>query len=313
MPAPVIPTKTALGLEELRRRTGGLGQRHRTILFLIDGKRPLSEVLSLAQQAGAATSHFEDLVRLGHVEMPQEEFAATVPAAELDAPPQDAPADVAELTHVELTIPADAPEAGAEEDAAPAPVPETVVETVVLLPEPPPEAEPEAAPEPEPEPEAAPVPAPAATPPTAPASPTTAALPSGSPPARAPGVSPGAAALPQIGLPPPAPPARTPVAEATEEPVDENEPLGKVRRSLLDALYMDPTPFGFRAAMRVRTARTAAALIEIVWEMERDLSHSTRSRSGLQNLQRARELLGLGNTLVDEDSQAPRSDDDDWR
>ena len=93
----------------------------------------------------------------------------------------------------------------------------------------------------------------------------------------------------------------------------ENEPLGKVRRCLLDALYMDPTPFGFRAAMRVRTARTTAALIEIVWEMERDMGLSMRSRSGLQNLQRARELLGLGNTLVDEDSQSPRTDDDDWR
>jgi hypothetical protein len=296
MPAPVIPTKTALGQEELRRRTGGLGQRHRTILFLIDGKRPLSEVLSLAQKAGAATSHFEDLVRLGHVEMPPEEFAPTVPVAELLEEAQEPPADVAELTHVELTVPAEAP----GEDEAPPPVPETVSETVVLAPAP--------EPAPEPPPAAAPVAAaaPAAHGPT----------PVSSPPApiAAPAVAAAlpAIGLPNIGLPPSAPPARTPVAEAVEELVDESEPLGKVRRCLLDALYMDPTPFGFRAAMRVRTARTTAALIEIVWEMERDMGLSMRSRSGLQNLQRARELLGLGNTLVDEDTQSPRPDDSTW-
>lgn len=298
MPAPVVPTKTALGQEELRRRTGGLGQRHRTILFLIDGKRPLSEVLSLAQKAGAATSHFEDLVRLGYVEMPPEEFAPTVPAAELEAQVQEPPENVVELTHVELTVPAGAAEVG--EGDAPPPVPETVSETVVL------------APPPEPEPELEPGPPPAAAAETKAPPPVAAPAPT---PIPAPVPPPARAAAPPaltIGLPPPPPPARTPVAEAVEELVDESEPLGKVRRCLLDALYMDPTPFGFRAAMRVRTARTTAALIEIVWEMERDMSLSMRSRSGLQNLQRARELLGLGNTLVDEDSQSPRPDDTTW-
>jgi hypothetical protein len=292
MPAPVIPAKTALGQEELRRRTGGLGQRHRTILFLIDGKRPLSEVLSLAQKAGAATNHFEDLVRLGYVEMPPEEFAPTVPADAL--PAEEPPAELAELTHVELTVPAG-------DDDAPPPVPETVSEAVVLAPQ--------AEPEPEPAPAAGVAPAPAVTPASAPApAPEVARAPAPvAPPARAPAPAPLT-----IALPPSAPPVRTPVADAVEEFVDENEPLGKVRRCLLDALYMDPTPFGFRAAMRVRTARTTAALIEIVWEMERDMGLSMRSRSGLQNLQRARELLGLGNTLVDEDSQSPRPDDSTW-
>jgi hypothetical protein len=268
MPAPVIPTKTALGQEEMRRRTGGLGQRHRTILFLIDGRKPLSEVLSLAQKAGAQTSHFEDLVRLGYVEMPPEEFAATVPA---DVGESEAPAEVAELTHVELTVPA---------DETPVPVPETVSQTVLLAP---------------------PTPAAVAAPPVLP-EPAVAA------PARvAPAPAPAAPAPPSL-------PARAPIAQAVEELVDEHEPLGKIRRCLLDALHMDPTPFGFRAAMRLRTARTTAALIEIVWEMERDMSHAMRSRNGLHSLQRARELLGLGNTLVDEDSQSPPpDDDDDWR
>jgi hypothetical protein len=277
MPAPVIPTKTALGQEEMRRRTGGLGQRHRTILFLIDGRRPLSEVLSLAQKAGAATSHFEDLVRLGYVEMPPEEFADTLPEG-AEALAAETPAEVAELTHVELTVPAEPPDA----DEAPAPVPETVSETVL-------------------------VPAPGAA--SSSTAPIAVPVPAGAAAAATMRASAPGAAMP--AAPPPLPP-RSPVAQAVEELVDESEPLGRVKRCLLDALHMDPTPFGFRAAMRVRTARTTTALVEIVWEMERDMGHSMRSRSGLQHLQRARELLGLGNTLVDEDSQSARPDDSTW-
>lgn len=67
MSTPVPPVKTPLGIEELRTRSHGLNQRHRTVLFLVDGRRPLSEVLALAVQAGASTSHFEDLVHLGLV------------------------------------------------------------------------------------------------------------------------------------------------------------------------------------------------------------------------------------------------------
>lgn len=69
MPTPVPPVKTPLGHEELRTRSNGLNQRHRTMLFLVDGRRPLSEVLALALQAGASTTHFEDLVHLGLVEL----------------------------------------------------------------------------------------------------------------------------------------------------------------------------------------------------------------------------------------------------
>ncbi|MCW5665010.1 MAG: hypothetical protein KIT35_14320 [Piscinibacter sp.] len=46
--------------------------------------------------------------------------------------------------------------------------------------------------------------------------------------------------------------------------------------------------------------------------MERGLSHMRRSHRGLLNLQKARELLGLGNTLVDEDSRPGIPDDDSW-
>jgi acyl carrier protein len=69
MHPPVPPVKTLLGQDELRTRSHGLNQRHRTMLFLVDGRRPLSEVLALGLQAGASTTHFEDLVHLGLVEL----------------------------------------------------------------------------------------------------------------------------------------------------------------------------------------------------------------------------------------------------
>ncbi len=69
MPTPSPPLKTQLGIDELRSRTHGLNQRHRTMLVLVDGQRPLSEVLALGLQAGARTTHFADLVHLGLIEV----------------------------------------------------------------------------------------------------------------------------------------------------------------------------------------------------------------------------------------------------
>ena len=69
MSIPRPPAKTQLGTDELRSRTHGLNQRHRTMLFLVDGVRPLSEVLALGLQAGARTTHFADLVHLGMVDV----------------------------------------------------------------------------------------------------------------------------------------------------------------------------------------------------------------------------------------------------
>ena len=69
MPTPMPPLKTQLGIDELRSRTHGLNQRHRTMLVLVDGQRPLSQILALGLQAGARTTHFADLVHLGLVEV----------------------------------------------------------------------------------------------------------------------------------------------------------------------------------------------------------------------------------------------------
>lgn len=261
MSAPSIPTKTSLGQEAMRRRTGEINQRHRTILFLVDGRRPLSEVLSLAHQAGAATSHFEDLVRMGYVELPPEESpAAPVAEAPLESPQ---PAEITELA-VEVTG-----------EAAPPPGATTADAPIV--------------------PPAVPAPAPIVV--------------AVAPPPVAPDVLPRRPFRPpeRVLAPPPAPPAAPVVVPAEELPV-----LEQVRAQLLEGLRCDPQPNGARLAERVRLARGSSELIDVVWTMERGLHHHQRSHRGLIALQRARELLGLGNTLVDEDSTPGRLDDDDW-
>lgn len=281
MPVTPIPTKTPLGQEEMRRRTGGLGQRHRTILFLIDGRRPLSEVLSLALKAGAATSHFEDLVRMGFVELPPEEPPAP--------PPVELPFTPAQAQITELALEVPPAEVEAEIETAPAAL----------------EATPMPAPPPEPLP-----------PPVAPAAP---AVQAPAPVTRAPRELPNPAApvrfdpvtdLPTRPFLPPsrnAPPAPPVVAPGEDLPV-----LEQARAQLQETLRCDPQPSSARLAERVRLAQGGSELIDVVWVMERGLHHHQRSHRGLLALQRARELLGLGNTLVDEDSRPSRLEDEDW-
>lgn len=78
MPQSIAPVKTAEGQAELTHRTRRLSQRHRTMLLLVDGRRPVDEVLRLAAQAGVPAECFDELVELGlvdvdpvaHVELP---------------------------------------------------------------------------------------------------------------------------------------------------------------------------------------------------------------------------------------------------
>lgn len=65
-----IPVKTPDGVAELAHRARGLSQRHRTVLLLVDGQRPVSQVLATAQAAGVQPAVFEELVALGMLEMP---------------------------------------------------------------------------------------------------------------------------------------------------------------------------------------------------------------------------------------------------
>jgi hypothetical protein len=293
MPPPNVPTKTVLGQEELRRRSSGLGQRHRTLLFLIDGRRPLAEVLSLAKQAGAATSHFEDLLRLGFVEMPPEPPAPSL--SESAAMPL-----YGEISHLEVEVPADSAlpgEVDRDLELDEREERDIVVPTPVVL-----RIDPDA-------PAALPVtrvvPPMAAVPlaelPTAP--PAAPAAPTAAPPTLPASAAPTTRSRPTKAVVPaprvPTPPGDLPLLE-------------QVRTQLLETLRYDSQPSGARIAERARQAQMLGELIEVVWIMERGLRHAQRSHRGLTALQRARELLGLGNTLVDEESRPPHLDDDDW-
>jgi hypothetical protein len=236
MSTPVVPSKTALGQDELRHRTHRLSQRHRTVLLLVDGRRSLGEVLDLANQAGAAISHFEELVRLGLVDVPVEASPPAEPPSEPAASP-----DEPQLTSVELLVPAAPPEAPTDE----------IVST---------------------EPPAPPEPPPAAEPP------------------------------PRIE-------AVAPPLLLDEVPAVEEEPVvERVRQQLLELLRLDGPMFGSRLVGRVRGAQSTAELIDLVWEIERQLGMTNRSRQGQLCLERARDLLGLGNTQVAEDTQPGHGD-----
>lgn len=95
----IHPVKTADGQDELSSRKRRLGQRHRTVLLLVDGRRSADEVRALAVQAGAAQSCFDELVALGLIAQPQ---AAVEPEA------SDAAPFAADL-RVDIGVPADEP------------------------------------------------------------------------------------------------------------------------------------------------------------------------------------------------------------
>jgi hypothetical protein len=213
MTMPMVPTRTAAGEDELRHRTRKLGQRYRTVLLLVDGRRPLEELLSLAQQAGAAIGHYEELVQLGLVEAP-------VPAADAQEAVPSAPPPEEELPPAETTA---APVATAQPEVPePSPAASEPVTAVVVQPE------------------------------------------------------------------------AVPAADETPE----ERLLQQVRDLLIDTLRIDSPLFGARTFFRVRSAQSSDELIDLVWEIEEHLTHARHSRDELLNLQRARELLGMGNTRV---------------
>lgn len=64
-----IPVKTPQGLAELATRHHGLSQRHRTVMFLVDGKRSVAQVQSMASAAGAPEALLSELLSLGLVSL----------------------------------------------------------------------------------------------------------------------------------------------------------------------------------------------------------------------------------------------------
>lgn len=117
MATPLIPVKTPDGLAELSQRRRRLGQRHRTVLLLVDGRRTEQQVRSLAQQAGAGESCFAELLELGLIAMPPAPAEApTVPIA--PPPPTDEPPLQVDIPIDDLPVPAPPASAAAARSSA---------------------------------------------------------------------------------------------------------------------------------------------------------------------------------------------------
>lgn len=66
----LVPQRTAAGRLELNERSRALTRRQRTVLFLVDGQRDVDEIAALAEQAGAGSTAFAELVVMGLVAAP---------------------------------------------------------------------------------------------------------------------------------------------------------------------------------------------------------------------------------------------------
>lgn len=114
MAIPPIPVKTPEGQAELASRQRRVSQRHRTVLFLVDGRRSEHEVRALAAQAGASDSCFGELVDMGLIAIVQPVQAQHTPTVPI---PRPAPTEDEPL-HVDIPI-----EPQEEPAPTPAPVP----------------------------------------------------------------------------------------------------------------------------------------------------------------------------------------------
>jgi len=93
--ARLIPIKTPEGQAELNARQRRVSQRHRTVLFLIDGKRNADEVRTMAAKAGVPESCFGELVELGMIMLSEPTFSLLL----------DEPAAVPGAMHVDVPLP----------------------------------------------------------------------------------------------------------------------------------------------------------------------------------------------------------------
>ena len=125
-----------------------------------------------------------------------------------------------------------------------------------------------------------------------------------SPPAEPPPPVRRSGPVPLVSLPTPAEALAN--QEAVVEPAHPRNPeqrlLIEVRHLLVGMLRVDNPLSGSLLALRVSRAKTRQELIALVWEIEHGLVRSRRPREGRARLERARDLLGLGNTLVAEDT-----------
>ncbi|MEP6874132.1 MAG: hypothetical protein ABI887_07175 [Burkholderiales bacterium] len=95
MGAGLIPIKTPEGQAELNARQRRVSQRHRTVLFIIDGKRTTDEVRAMALKAGVPESCFGELVELGMIMLSEPTFSLLI----------DDPVSAPGILHVDLPLP----------------------------------------------------------------------------------------------------------------------------------------------------------------------------------------------------------------
>lgn len=346
------PLKTELGQDELRRRTRGLSQRHRTMLLLVNGKRTRREVLTLAGQAGVGVEFFDELVAMGMVDPEPSADATSAPGKSADAvaervfgaasewpatnPSPDAPTAAPDPVvrdepkappppREPEALPNAAHKAAAVVNATPAsgpPKPKRAAPPVLTLDDAVPLAATRAALR------GAPAPAPAPEKPAAP--PKAAVVKAVTPPAPEP-ISARMRFTPEVHKPK-GPARRAPPVELRQEPRltpakppagrparikmlapagpldDESELqlLAEVRSLLIGTLLVDGPVTSSLTALRVRKARNRYDLTALVWEIERTLVRAKRPREAQSRLSKARDLLGLGNTVTDEETSPGR-------
>ncbi len=92
--AGTTPVKTAEGQAELSNRARRVSQRHRTVLFLVDGRRSEEEIIQLAARAGVPETCFDELVDQGFVMRAYPTFSLVI----------DAPAAEPDVLHIDLPI-----------------------------------------------------------------------------------------------------------------------------------------------------------------------------------------------------------------
>jgi hypothetical protein len=304
------PIKTIQGKEELSLRTRKLSQRHRTMLLLIDGRRRREVVLDMAAQAGVPPVFFDELVSMGLVDSqaePSPDQAAVSGPAPLPESVSGVDSSAPEVWSFEDVVPAPAslqvPDLGSGPlDAGATPATEPIPVEMPLAPQPI-----AAALRDQPAPEAS-----ATAPEWLPVASASMPLNDGEGfevPVRAARVRFSASHDPPEAQPDAARDVAD-VAEASGDPEPaaqaeseaEQKMLAEVRGLLIGTLLVDAPVSTSLTALRVYLARSYSELVALVWEIERILARAQMPREGLSRLMKARELLGLGNTQVQEET-----------
>ena len=97
MASSAVPFKAAEGPAELSTRQRHVSQRHRTVLFPIDGKRSAAEVCRMARLAGVPERCFDGLLSQALIAMPPLRPLAAPLAAPAAVVPADIPAGAGRL------------------------------------------------------------------------------------------------------------------------------------------------------------------------------------------------------------------------